>query len=183
MLGQVLTFKRKAEIMTKTYKFYTKNNNNSTNPSSIFLNNKPKDYSEILDDIITADIIKKNSYLFDNHDPIIDALNKKTYTSPIILTSSNLKFDADYIKATKFLANYKKYNKKYHLPYIIGKMYTLSDGTPIIFYDDEIQIGFDTYKYTDFNDYSFLNNLKTNTKKTIINIYTFGTGNIEINLL
>ena len=170
--------------MTKTYKFYTKNNNNSTSNSSIFLNTKSKDYSEILDNIITTDIIKKNSYLFgDDHDPIIDALNKKTYTSPIILTSSNLKFDTDYINATKFLANYKKYNKKYKLPYILGKMYTLSDGTPIIFYDDEIQIGFDTYKYTDFNDYSFLNNLKTKTKKTIINIYTFGTGNIEINLL
>lgn len=169
--------------MTKTYKFYTKNNSNSTNNSSIFLNNKSTDYSEILDNIITADIIKKNSYLFDDtYDPIIDALNKNTYTSPIILTSSNLKFDDKYIKATKFLANYKKYNKKYNLPYILGKMYKLSDGTPIIFYDDEIQIGFDTFKYSDFDDFSFLNNLTAKTKKTIINIYTFGTGNIEINL-
>lgn len=168
--------------MTKTYSFYTKKNN-STNNSSIFLNNKPTDYSEILDNIIAADIIKKNNYLFDdNYDPIIDALNKKTYSSTISLTDSNLKFDDIYIKAVKFLSNYKKY-KKINLPFIIGKMYKLSDGTPIIFYDDEIQIGFDTYKYTNFNDYSFLNNLKDSTKKTIINIYTFGTGNININLL
>lgn len=169
--------------MTTTYKFNTKSNK-SINNNSIFPNTKSTDYSEILDNIITADIIKKNSYLFDDtYDPIIDALNKNTYTSPIILTSSNLKFDDNYIKATKFLANYKKYNKKYNLPYILGKMYTLSDGTPIIFYDDEIQIGFDTFKYSNFNDYSFLNNLTAKTKKTIINIYTFGMGNIEINLL
>lgn len=172
--------------MTKTYKFYTKNNSNSTNTSSIFLNTKSKDYSEILDDIITADIIKKNSYLFeDTGDTIIKALNDKpTYNiSPIILTSSNLKFDNDYIKATKFLANYKKYNKKYNLPFILGKMYTLSDGTPIVFYDDEIQIDMDIYKYSDFTDFSFINGLTSKKKKTIINIYTNGIGDIDINIL
>ena len=62
-------------------------------------------------------------------------------------------------------------------------MYTLSDGTPIVFYDDEIQIGFDTYKYSDFSDLSFLNGITDNTKKIIINIYTTGAANININLL
>lgn len=167
--------------MTKTFNFYTKNNSNNSN-KSIFLDNT--DYSSILDNIITADIIKKNSYLFDynkkKNDDLIDAL---IGNDPIILTGSTLKASDEFTKAATFLANYKKYKKTYNLPYIIGKMYTLSDGTPIIFYDDEIQIGFDTIKYSKFNDLSFINGLTAPTKKTIINIYMFGTGNININLL
>lgn len=165
--------------MTKTFNFYTKNNSNS----SIFLNNKSTNYSEILDNIIAADIIDKNPYLFDykkKNDDLIDAL---IGNDPIILTGSTLKASDDFTKAATFLANYKKYKKAYNLPYILGKMYTLSDGTPIIFYDDEIQIGFDTFKYSKFNDFSFLNGLTAKTKKTIINIYTFGGANININLL
>ncbi len=162
--------------MTKTFNFYTKNNNDS-----IFLNNTGDNYSKILDDIITADIIDKNSYLFSKP--------KSTFTSlfgnndTIIFSSgSKLKASNDFTKAATFLANYKKYKKTYNLPFIIGEMYTLSDGTPIIFYDDEIQIGFDTFKYNKFTDLSFLNGLTTNTKKIIINIYTYGTTNININL-
>ena len=166
--------------MTKTFNFYTKDNNNN---NSIFLGNTTN-YSSILDNIITADIIKKNSYLFDynkkKNDDLIDAL---IGNDPIILTGSTLKASDEFTKAATFLANYKKYKKTYNIPYSIGKMYTLSDGTPIIFYDDEIQIGFDTIKYSKFNDLSFLSSLTAPTKKTIINIYTFGTGNININLL
>lgn len=167
--------------MTKTFKFNTNNSNN--NNSSIFLGNTT-DHSSILDNIIATDIIKKNTYLFDydkkKNDDLIDAL---IGNDPIILSSSSLKASDDFTKAATFLANYKKYKKAYNLPYILGKMYTLSDGTPIIFYDDEIQIGFDTFKYTKFADFSFLKGLTTKTKKTIINIYTFGAGDIEINLL
>lgn len=162
--------------MTKTFNFYTKNNSNSN--KSTFSTN----YSKILDNIITADIIDKNDYLFTNknYDKFIDSLISD---DPIILTSSKLKASDEFTKAANFLANYKKYKKTYKLPYILGKMYTLSDGTPIIFYDDEIQIGFDTFKYSNFDDLSFLNNLTTNTKKIIINIYTNGATNININLL
>ena len=168
--------------MTKTYNFYKSNSND--NNTGIFLgSSKHTDYSSILDDIIATDIINKNSYLFDynkkSDDDLIDAL---IGNNTITFTGSYLK-DSDFAKAAKFLSGYKKYKKTYNLPYILGKMYTLSDGTPIIFYDDEIQIGFDTFKYSDFNNYSFLNNLTAKTKKIIINIYTFGTNNIEINLL
>lgn len=167
--------------MTKTFNFYTKNNSNN---SSIFLGNtKPTNYSSILDDIIAADIIDKNSYLFNNKNDDDILIDSPIGNDPIILTGSTLKASDDFTKAATFLANYKKYKKAYKLPYILGKMYTLSDGTPIIFYDDEVQIGFDTFKYAKFADFSFLNNLTTKTKKTIINIYTFGTNNIEINLL
>lgn len=157
--------------MTKTFTFGTKKNNNgfiySCNDK---LNFKPS-YSKIIDDIILADIKKKNDYLFDT---IYTSTPKYSY----------LKDDEnDLIKAMKFLANYKTIKKSYKLPYILGKMYTLSDGTPIVFYDDEIQIGFDTYKYTDFSNLSFLNGITDNTKKIIINIYTTGAANININLL
>lgn len=172
--------------MTKTFNFKTKKNNNN----SIFFNSYNNssnitDYSAIIDNIIADSIIKKNSYLFDcdkkNDADIFTSLIGDT---PIILNSSTtLKADDDFIKAAMFLANYKTYKKTYNIPFILGKMYKLSDGTPIIFYDDEIQIGFDTYKYSNFSNLSFLNNLATTTKKTIINIYTGGLGNIKINIL
>lgn len=163
--------------MTKIFKFDNKSNNtikfngidgsNSTN------------YSEILDNIIAADIIKKNKYLFKTAD---EDLYDTLISDDILIKGNPLKASDDFTKATLFLANYKKYKKTYKLPYIIGKMYTLADGTPIVFYDDEIQIGFDTYRYTDFTDFSFLSGLKASTKKTIINIYTNGAAYININL-
>lgn len=157
--------------MTKTFTFGTKKNNNSMIFSSNDKLHFLPDYSKILDNIIVADIKKKNNYLFDT-----------LYTSTP--KYSHLKDDEDtLIKAMKFLANYKTIKKSYKLPYILGKMYTLSDGTPIVFYDDEIQIGFDTYKYSDFLNFSFLDGITDNTKKIIINIYTTGAADININLL
>jgi len=152
--------------MIKTYKFTTKKNNNTTFIPFNNISYEPN-YSEIIDNIILADIKKKNSYLFTS--------DSTTY---IPLSSSYLKADDKFIKAANFLANYKKNKKIYKtIPYELGKMYTLSDGTPIVFYDDEIQIGFDTFKYSDFSDLSFLNGISDNTKKAIINI------SININLL
>jgi hypothetical protein len=163
--------------MTKIFKFDNKSNNtikfNGINGSN------STNYSEILDNIIAADIIKKNKYLFKTAD---EDLYDTLISDDILIKGNPLKASDDFTKATLFLANYKKYKKTYKLPYILGKMYTLTDGTPIVFYDDEIQIGFDTYRYTDFTDFSFLNGLKASTKKTIINIYTNGTANININL-
>ena len=168
--------------MTKTFNFYSKNNTKNSN-NSIFLGTKPTNYSSIIDGIIAADIVKKNTYLFDTEEDNGDIFTSLIDNNPIILTSGTLKASDDFTKATAFLANYKKYKKAYKLPYIIGKLYTLSDGTPVIFYDDEIQIGFDTFKYSKFNDFSFLNSLTAKTKKTIINIYTFGAADIKINIL
>ena len=150
--------------MTKTFNFYSKNNTNNSS-ESIFLDTKPTNYSKIIDNIITADIVKKNNYLFDYDDDIYIPKS-----NPIILTGGYLK-DSKFAKAAKFLANYKKnYKKYYKIPYEFGKMYTLSDGTRIVFYDDEIQIGSLFYKYNDFNDFDFLNTISEPTKKIIINI-------------
>ena len=163
--------------MTKTFTFKTNKANNGTIFSSNNKLNYEPNYSKIIDDIILADIKKKNDYLFETP-------TSKLYYSPIILNDSTLKDNKPSLaNAIKFLANYKSYKKSYKLPYILGKMYTLSDGTPIVFYDDEIQIGFDTFKYSDFNNLSFLNGLTDNTKKIIINIYTNSAANININLL
>ena len=140
-------------MMTATFKT-NKTNNNNNNGFTFLLNNKlhyEPNYSEILDDIILAD-------MFDS--------------KPISFDFSTLKEETpSFLDAIKFLTNYKKCKKISNIPFAFGKMYTLSDGTPIVFYDDEIQIGFDIYKYSDFTDLSFLNGLTDNTKKTIINIY------------
>jgi hypothetical protein len=154
--------------MITTYTFGKNNKSFNTFHTSSKLN-----YSKIIDDIILADIINKNSYLFCK--TTLDADN-------ILLTAKPTK-ESKLDSAIKFLSNYKKYKTSFKCPFALNKTYTLTDGTPIVFYDDEIQIGFDTYKYADFSDFSFLNTLSTNTKKTIINIYTNGATNININLL
>lgn len=148
--------------MTKTFSFTSKKNNNN---NKFFLNTGYTNYSKAIDNIILADITKKNSYLFGD--------NNYSYTiddEPIIL-SGKLNNNDEFIKAANFLANYKTYKKKYiTLPYELNKMYTLSDGTRIVFYDDEIQIGSLFYKYSDLNNLAFLNTIDEPTKKIIINI-------------
>lgn len=141
--------------MTKTFSFTSKKNNNT------FFPNSSTNYSKIIDDGILADIINKNSYLFGKN------YNYTYEDDPIILTGSSLKADNDFINAAKYLANYKKSNKKY---YKLNTMYTLADGTRIVFYDDEIQIGSLFYKYSDLNNLAFLNTISEPTKKIIINI-------------
>lgn len=157
--------------MITTYTFGKKNNSIKKN---LFPSSKPN-YSKILDDIILADIIDKNSYLFGT---------KKTeddYLSDIILNAKTTK-DTELEKATNFLANYKKSKKTYNFPFKLNTKYTLTDGTPIIFYDDEIQIGFDYYTYADFADMSFIKALTPKKKKIIIDIYTTAGIDININL-
>lgn len=144
--------------MTKTYKFKSANNNS-------FPFYKSNDYSKTIDDIILSDIIKKNSYLID-----YDYKPSTTYYA-------TLKDSDEFTKAANFLANYKKNKTK---KFIYGKLYKLNDGTPIVFYEDEIQIGFDFYKYSDFNDSFFIDSLTPSKKKTIITIY--GDADITINL-
>ena len=153
----------------KTYTFNTKECNNTSSFINSFFRT-PTDFSAILDDIIADDIVKKNSYLFG---------------APInvnIINSNNNSFDPkEFAKAVEFLANYNKPKNNKKLNIIIGETYFLMDGTPIIFYDDEIQIGFDTFKYSDFALSSLIENLKPSTKKIIIDIYT-KTNTINIKL-
>ena len=158
--------------MITTYTFGKKNN--GINNKFFHTSSKP-DYSKILDDIIFADIIDKNSYLFNTEKTEDD------YLSDIILNAKTKK-DNELEKATKFLANYKKSKKTYNFPFKLNTKYTLTDGTPIIFYDDEIQIGFDYYNYADFSNIAFINALTPKKKKIIIDIYTSSGIDININL-
>jgi hypothetical protein len=152
-----------------TYTFGKKNNKSF---NSFHTSSKPN-YSKILDNIIIADVINKNDYLF----------GKKNNTASIDSTLLGASmYDSKLDAAIDFLANYKK-PKNYYLPFKLNTMYTLSDGTPIIFYDDEIQIGFDTFKYADFSSLDFINSLTPKNKKIIIDIYTFGNANVNINIL
>lgn len=133
-------------------------------------NNYGTNYSKILDNIILDSLIKNNSYLFKNakkksDDDLIDAMFDDINTYKY----KRLKADDDFISACNFLANYGKTNT-YTIPYKMNTLYRLSDGTPIIFYDNEIQIGTDLYEYNMFSDINFISNLKPEMKKIIINI-------------
>lgn len=152
----------------KNFTFKT-NNNTFSFPEST-------NYSKILDDFIANNIKENNKYLTDaiiKHDLGIN-------TDNIVTGSSLLKSNNKFAKAANFLANYAKFNKR-SIPFKFGKVYKLANGTPIIFYDDEIQIGFDLYSYADFANFNFINLLSENTKKTIIEIYANGC-KIEIKL-
>ena len=144
----------------KTYTFDI--NNKKTNNNS-FLTNIGINYSKVLDDLIAADIEDKNYYLksYSKKDDIIDN----------IIYSSATSNTTDFAKAAKFLANYKK-SKKH--PYKLNTVYYLSDGTPIMFFEDSIQIGFDLYYFDDFDKDIFLGKLTPSMKETIITIYTDG---------
>ena len=149
----------------KTYTFTTSNINNSKNfIDEIIGKSKSTNYSKILDDIIYDNVIKKNSYLF-------TGMKKSRYIGNV---------DPDFLKAANFLANYKEPKNKLY-DFIIGRTYYLSDNTPIIFYDDEIQIGFDVFKYSDFGSIDFINAITPSAKKTIIDIYA-NAKNLTINI-
>ena len=162
--------------MITTYTFGKKNNNKKS--FNFFHTSSKPNYSKVLDDIILTDIINKNDYLFDALKKKEDADYFMSKTTPTITFGNS-----DLYKATKFLANYGKYSTEYKLPYTIGKCYTLSDGTPIVFYENNIQIGYDFYDYNDFLSAKFLNTLSSNKKKIIIDIYISGAKNIDINIL
>lgn len=141
---------------------YTFNNTKKTNNA---------DYSKILDSIIADTLMKNNKYLFKDakkieEDALIDAL----FDDMKKCNDTSLKGDIEFAKACAFLANYGKNKKSHAIPYKLNTLYRLADGTPIIFYDDEIQIGTDLYEYADFDNLDFINSLKPETKKLIINI-------------
>lgn len=159
--------------------FYFDNNGTNFNTNNSF--HKSTDYSAILDNIIATNIKETNPYLKDYTDT-----KSKSFIDNIIAASKPCYIDCskktdDFIKAANFLKNYslKKYKK---MPFTLGKTYKLIDGTPIIFYKDEIQIGLDLYSYSEFGDTLFLKKMTPKTKKLIIDIYNAGGADIEINI-
>lgn len=146
----------------KTYTFTTNTLNNGT------------DYSEILNNIIFDTVIKNNPYLMETEkkakeDTLIDAMFDKI-GSTCTFKCKSLKDDDKFIKACDFLANYGKGKNSFKIPYKLNTIYRLTDGTPVIFYDDEIQIGTDLYSYSSFGDTDFISALTPEKKKIIIDI-------------
>lgn len=140
-------------------------NNNTT------ITNKT-DWSSILDDIISNNIKKNNPYL--------NAYTYATcYNCPLsnsICNTSGILKDDDYIKAALFLSKFNKRNDFKKINCERGKIYHIG-STPIIYYDDEIQIGFDIIPYRALKNRDYILGLTDDTKNAIINIY-----NIYINL-
>lgn len=146
----------------KKYTFTKTFDTNKSN-NTIYASGSNTNYSKILDNLIATDIIDKNPYLI---------TSSKKSSSYIPITIGNNSIDTAYIDAIKFLKNYGK--KRNTFPYIIGETYELEDGTPIIFFEDSIQIGFDLYYFKDFSNPLFIKNISTPLKKKIAEIYTGG---------
>lgn len=144
--------------------FDIKFNNNTANTT-----NNGNIYSKMLDDIILDTVMKNNSYLYtstkkEKEATLIDAMFDSLDNTYI---RKSLKSDDLFTKACKILAGY---NKKKAKGITLGKIYRLADGTAIIFYDDEIQIGTDIYSYSDFDNFDFISSLTPEKKKIIIEI-------------
>lgn len=157
-------------MKTYTFNINKKNTSDKSFTFNLFPKSNKTDYSKTLDNIIYDNMTKVNPYLKSKEE--ID-------TSVLIFnTANNLNENIEFKKAANFLANY---NKMKTFPYIIGKLYKLIDGTLVMFYEDEVQIGHDVYTYEEFNDISFLNTISEPKKKIIIDIFTNGLNvNIEI---
>lgn len=161
----------------KTYTFATNNKPTKKNFTFKFfpkntIQTKSPDYSKILDNIIADNIIKSNDYIAKTIAPNSGNI---IINNPIIIKKRNDAFE----EAAKFLANYGAMKNR---PFIFGKIYRLIDGTPIVFYEDEIQIDYDIYSYSDFANFNFINGLKPEKKKIIIDIFTNGINiNFKIN--
>lgn len=166
-------------MKTTTYTFKNtnkkKNNNKKFNKIINFFTPKYEstNYSKVLDDIILNNVIKSNSY-------ILNPEYKTKEEDVLVFNAANsLKGDTLFTEAANFLANYNKAKK---FPYILNKIYYLADGTPIMFYEDEVQIDNEVYTYDEFNNIGFLGTLTAPKKKIIIDIYTNGLKvNIKIN--
>lgn len=124
------------------------------NTSNNFNNNK-SNFSKILDNIIFSDIINQNTFL-----------KKNKQKNNTIKFTNTPKYTMDIFDAINILSNYSKKKEtkidKGTLQYI--------GNIPVIFYDDEIQIGFDIYSYDDLDNINFINSLTPKAKEDIIKI-------------
>lgn len=155
----------------KKYTFYPKNN-----PSTIYCPfYKSTDYSKVIDDLISADIAEKNSWLNtginDTSNTIKIKVNNSTNNFLGEIHSILNKKDA-YDEAVKILSNYNFYTLPYY--YKAKTLYYLADGTPFMILEDGILIGSKMFFYDDLNNCTFLNGLTNKLKKTIATIYVDG---------
>ena len=156
----------------KIYTFPTYNNTKKYNNTfcGFFCKKKETDYSALLDDIISSNIKKSNSYLNKiENDALIDNLIAEAKCK----SCKSLK--GDFITALTYLATL---GMKTKLPFELGHTYYFGGTTPIIFHLDSIKIGNTEYYYDDLLNGTYA----PATKKTIIDIYLNGNKNAEINI-
>lgn len=154
-------------------KHYTVKFNNTKNNSNFsFRNLFRRNSSKTLDDIILSNLVKMNPYLKKTYssDPLLDAMFDDAglnTTDNIIVIPNRTRYllkddiDLDFITAANFLSSYTP-EKKY---------YTLFDNTPVVFFEDEIQIGYDLIPLDYLRTPKYYNTFTTSMKKTIINIF------------
>lgn len=153
--------------MNKTYIFT--NTKKTITPSNTTITTSG--WTKIIDDLILANVKKCNPWL--NYTKSSDAAD--IFSASINKKKNNSDFFA---KAAKYLSTNSPKNSK---KFIIGKTYYFGN-TPIIFYDDEIQIDCETFSYDSFDDFDFLNSLTEKNKKTIIDIYIKDNADVTINI-
>lgn len=142
-----------------TFDFNSKKNNYSFRNKS--------NASKILDDFILSGISKtRTSGIIDpDYDETIIIPRKKNININININKKKPTLDytrySDFLKAMNFFSNYNNEDTYDFL---------LDDGTPVKFFDDEIQIGYDLIPRTRMTE-SFFKTLPSKTKKDIINIY------------
>ena len=148
----------------KRYTIKINKNNNSN--GSIFFNNASKN----LDDLIFSNLKKMNPYINTGSDRTLDAMFDEAgfnLDDHIIIPNRNYSsilkndFGNEFIKAAKFLSTYTP----------TKKTYTLFDGTPIGFFEDEIQIGYDLIPLYKLSSPKYYSTFTPKTKNIIINIF------------
>lgn len=126
-------------------------------------NESTNNYSKIIDDIISANVIKNNPYF----DSIPSTTKSKTINIDIHLGKKSPKYDkksfdyGDIFDALKTIYNFKNEKPMYD--------FKLYDGTPVKMFSDEIQIGYDLIPLTGFTR-EYYNSLSESTRKHIIDI-------------
>ena len=128
--------------------------------------NHSNTYSEIIDNIISSNVIKNNPWFATidetpkrkkniNINIDITRKPKKTYTY------DNIDY-GDIFDMIKFIYDYKCEKPSYD--------FKLPDGTPVKMFSDEIQIGYDLIPLTGFTR-AIYNSLSESSRKRIIDIY------------
>lgn len=145
--------------MNKTYSFKINNNTkkNNNKKQTKFFN---KSFSEALNDTIFANVIKNNPWMAE----LFGTTPKDDDRIYVINNTKDTTYDYDeFLSALNYLANLDDYKDTYD--------YELIDGTPIKFFGNKVQIGYDLIPLNRTYTIDMFNALKPKTKKTIIDIY------------
>ena len=165
--------------MTKyTFSINNSKNNNNNNTCPFYNKCKSTDYSKMLDDLINADIMEKNSWLntgkktIKTCTPIIDYTYTNIDTGDLLSDIHTIldKKEA-YEDAYKFFATLNPFGT---CPYKMNKLYKIGNDIKFMILIDGILINDKMFFYDDFNNFDIISDFTPKMKKTIATIYTNG---------